>query len=111
MAISDSWFALVVLTSLVQQFWLSALFFAAHYLVIAAGLIWYIKFLVRIPSEDDNRSLSKIAPTISNNNNSIPKTTFSSNNKRFSFYKKGKKARTMAIATVVVAIAAATVGI
>ncbi len=109
-AISDSWFALVVLTSVIQQFWLSALFFAAHYLVIAAGLIWYIKFLVRIPSQDDTKSLSKIPPTISSNN-SIPKTTFSSN-KRFSFYKKGKKARTMAIAAVVVvAIAAATAGI
>src|SRR5215469_15532863 len=45
-AISDSWFALVVLTSLVEQLWLSALFFAAHFLVMAGGLLWYIKLLI-----------------------------------------------------------------
>jgi branched-chain amino acid transport system substrate-binding protein len=45
-AISDSWFALIVLTSLVEQLWLSALFFAAHFLVMAAGLLWYVKFLI-----------------------------------------------------------------
>src|SRR5437899_12899689 len=45
-ALSDSWFALVVLTSLVEQLWLSSLFFAAHFLVMAAGLLWYIKMLV-----------------------------------------------------------------
>jgi len=43
--LSDSWFALVVLTSLTEQFWLSSLFFAAHLLVMAAGLVWYIKYL------------------------------------------------------------------
>lgn len=88
-AISDSWFALVVLTSLVQQFWLSALFFAAHYLVIAAGLIWYIKFFLTMPAHNNNnKSLSKAATAVSSNN--IPKPSFSSN-KRFSFYKKEKK--------------------
>src|SRR5919198_4421171 len=46
MAISDSWFAVVVLISILEQFWLSATFFAAHYLVIAAGLLWYVKFLL-----------------------------------------------------------------
>jgi branched-chain amino acid transport system substrate-binding protein len=45
-AISDSWFAVVVLTSIVEQFWLSSIFFATHYLVIAAGLLWYVKFLL-----------------------------------------------------------------
>lgn len=44
-ALSDSWFALIVLTSLTEQFWLSSLFFAAHFLVMAAGLVWYIKYL------------------------------------------------------------------
>jgi branched-chain amino acid transport system substrate-binding protein len=44
--VSDSWFALIVLTSLVEQLWLSSLFFAAHFLVMAAGLLWYIKMLV-----------------------------------------------------------------
>jgi len=45
-AISDSWFAVIVLTSLVEQVWLSAVFFAAHLLVMAAGLLWYIKLLI-----------------------------------------------------------------
>ena len=39
MAISDSWFAVVVLISITEQFWLSATFFAAHYLVIACRII------------------------------------------------------------------------
>jgi predicted membrane protein len=47
MAISDSWFALVVVTSLLNQFWLSALFFASHYIIISAGLLWYVTFLIR----------------------------------------------------------------
>ena len=44
--VSDSWFAIIVLTSLVEQLWLSSLFFAAHFLVMAAGLLWYIKILI-----------------------------------------------------------------
>ena len=47
MAISDSWFALIVVTSLLNQFWLSALFFASHYIIISAGLLWYITYLIR----------------------------------------------------------------
>ncbi|MFL6380614.1 MAG: hypothetical protein ACJ72S_04900, partial [Nitrososphaeraceae archaeon] len=56
-AISDIWFAVVVLTSIVEQFWLSSIFFAAHYLVIAAGLLWYVKFLLTHgqPSIDERR--------------------------------------------------------
>jgi ABC-type branched-subunit amino acid transport system substrate-binding protein len=45
-ALSDSWFAVIVLTSLVEQLWLSALFFVAHFIVMAAGLLWYIKMLI-----------------------------------------------------------------
>ena len=45
-ALSDSWFAVIVLTSLVEQLWLSALFFVAHFVVMAAGLLWYIKMLI-----------------------------------------------------------------
>jgi len=58
MAISDSWFAVVVLISALEQFWLSATFFAAHYLVIAAGLLWYVKFLLTHsqPSDEYRRS-------------------------------------------------------
>lgn len=43
-AISDSWFAVIVLTCLVEQVWLSAVFFAVHLLVMAAGLLWYINW-------------------------------------------------------------------
>ena len=58
-AISDSWFALVVVTSLLNQFWLSALFFASHYIIISAGLLWYITFLIR----DKDSSAKKMSTT------------------------------------------------
>jgi branched-chain amino acid transport system substrate-binding protein len=58
-AISDSWFAVVVLTSILEQFWLSAIFFAAHYLVIAAGLLWYVKFLLTHSQPSDERRTSE----------------------------------------------------
>jgi ABC-type branched-subunit amino acid transport system substrate-binding protein len=60
-AISDSWFAVIVLTSLVEQVWLSAVFFAAHLLVMAAGLLWYINLL--IPSVTTHTVSRKEAPT------------------------------------------------
>ena len=60
-AISDSWFAVIVLTSLVEQVWLSAVFFAAHLLVMAAGLLWYINLL--IPSVTTHEVSRKEAPT------------------------------------------------
>jgi hypothetical protein len=66
-AISDSWFALIVLTSLVEQLWLSALFFAAHFLVMAAGLLWYIKLLIPSATTHEvhhrKEVLKTIAPT------------------------------------------------
>jgi branched-chain amino acid transport system substrate-binding protein len=58
-AISDSWFAVVVLTSILEQFWLSSIFFAAHYLVIAAGLLWYVKFLLTHSQQSDEPSRSE----------------------------------------------------
>jgi len=42
-ALSDSQFAVIVLTSLVEQLWLSAQSFVAHFVVMAKGLLWYIK--------------------------------------------------------------------
>jgi hypothetical protein len=65
-AISDSWFAVVVLISILEQFWLSAVFFAAHYLVIAAGLLWYVKFLLTHsqPSIDERRMSEQIETSI-----------------------------------------------
>jgi branched-chain amino acid transport system substrate-binding protein len=66
-AVSDSWFALIVLTSLVEQLWLSALFFAAHFLVMAAGLLWYIKLLIPSATTHEvlysKEVLTTIAPT------------------------------------------------
>jgi branched-chain amino acid transport system substrate-binding protein len=61
-AISDSWFALIVLTSLVEQLWLSALFFAAHFLVMAAGLLWYIKLL--IPHTTESRHQKEVGTRV-----------------------------------------------
>ena len=43
--VGDSWFAIVVLLGLVEQLWASALLLSAHYIMIAGGLVWYIKML------------------------------------------------------------------
>jgi branched-chain amino acid transport system substrate-binding protein len=61
-ALSDSWFAVIVLTTLVEQLWLSALFFAAHFLVMAAGLLWYINVL--IPHSTSRKEMRTEVPTI-----------------------------------------------
>lgn len=62
--LSDTWFAVIVLTSLVEQLWISALFFAAHFLVMAAGLIWYLKYL--IPSTEATTATATTTSTVSN---------------------------------------------
>lgn len=41
-AISDSWFALFVVTSMTNELWPSTMIFAAHNVIIAAGLLWYV---------------------------------------------------------------------
>jgi len=66
-AVTDSWFAVIVLASLVDQLWLSALFIAAHFLVVAAGLVWYIKLLIRYPTryEVSKRKALTITSSIS----------------------------------------------
>ena len=63
-AVSDSWFALIVLTSLVEQLWLSALFFAAHFLVMAAGLLWYIKLLIPSTTTREVHDSEKVLTTV-----------------------------------------------
>jgi branched-chain amino acid transport system substrate-binding protein len=45
--IGDSWFAIIVLTTLVEQLWVSALLLSAHYLLIAGGLIWYLRYSIK----------------------------------------------------------------
>ena len=49
--LGDSWFAIIALTELVEQLWVSSLLLSAHYIIIAGDLIWYIKYLapVKIP--------------------------------------------------------------
>jgi branched-chain amino acid transport system substrate-binding protein len=80
-ALSDSWFALVVLTSLTEQFWLSSLFFAAHFLVMAAGLVWYIKFII-LPSSQTEETTIRNDLKISRKNNSNHQKVVTGNNKR-----------------------------
>jgi ABC-type branched-subunit amino acid transport system substrate-binding protein len=70
MAISDSWFALVVVTSLLNEFWLSALFFASHYIIISAGLLWYIIYLIR--EKKSNSELSTKDYVIANGGETTP---------------------------------------
>jgi branched-chain amino acid transport system substrate-binding protein len=43
--VGDSWFAIIVLTGFVEQLWASALLLSAHYIIIAGGLVWYVKLL------------------------------------------------------------------
>jgi ABC-type branched-subunit amino acid transport system substrate-binding protein len=104
MAISDSWFAVVVLISILEQFWLSATFFAAHYLVIAAGLLWYVKFLVtHSQSSDEHRRLEQMETSIT-----VPTSGYTNkhkseeekNNKRISYV-----GLTAIAATIVIAVA------
>jgi ABC-type branched-subunit amino acid transport system substrate-binding protein len=45
--IGDSWFAIIVLTTFVEQLWMSALLLSAHYLLIAGGLIWYLRYSIK----------------------------------------------------------------
>jgi branched-chain amino acid transport system substrate-binding protein len=43
--ITDSWFALIIISGLYEQVWLSSMFFGAEYLILAGGLLWFNKFL------------------------------------------------------------------
>jgi ABC-type branched-subunit amino acid transport system substrate-binding protein len=50
--VGDSWFAIIVLTAFVEQIWMSALLLSAHYLLIAGGLIWYLRYYIKWQSKD-----------------------------------------------------------
>ena len=50
--IGDSWFAIIVLTSFVEQLWISSLLLSAHYLLIAGGLVWYMRHSIKWQSKD-----------------------------------------------------------
>jgi ABC-type branched-subunit amino acid transport system substrate-binding protein len=68
--IGDSWFAIIVLTAFVEQLWISALLLSAHYLLIAGGLIWYLRYSIKWHSKG---SLFKIVTKV---RNGIPKKVF-----------------------------------
>ena len=59
--IGDSWFAIIVLTAFIEQIWISAILLSAHYLLIAGGLVWYLRYYsawdLRI---SDSTSINKI---------------------------------------------------
>ncbi|MGB9168975.1 MAG: ABC transporter substrate-binding protein [Nitrososphaeraceae archaeon] len=44
--IADSWFVIIFVSHSVESIWYSNLFIIDHYLVISAGLLWYMKFLI-----------------------------------------------------------------
>jgi branched-chain amino acid transport system substrate-binding protein len=50
--VGDSWFAIIVLTSFVEQLWISTLLLSAHYLLIAGGLVWYMRHSIKWNAED-----------------------------------------------------------
>jgi branched-chain amino acid transport system substrate-binding protein len=49
--VGDSWFAIIVLTAFVEQIWISALLLSAHYLLIAGGLVWYLRYYIKWQSK------------------------------------------------------------
>ena len=63
--IGDSWFAIIVLTTFVEQLWMSALLLSAHYLLIAGGLIWYLRYVIKWHSKG---IIFKIATKLRNAN-------------------------------------------
>jgi ABC-type branched-subunit amino acid transport system substrate-binding protein len=50
--VGDSWFAIIVLTTSIEQLWISTLLLSAHYLLIAGGLIWYLRYSIKWKSND-----------------------------------------------------------
>ena len=66
--IGDSWFAIIVLTTFVEQLWMSALLLSAHYLLIAGGLIWYLRYVIKWHSKG---IIFKIATKLRNANPKI----------------------------------------
>jgi branched-chain amino acid transport system substrate-binding protein len=50
--VGDSWFAIIVLTAFVEQLWISALLLSAHYLLIAGGIVYYLRHHIKWQSKD-----------------------------------------------------------
>jgi branched-chain amino acid transport system substrate-binding protein len=51
--ITDSWFALIVMTGLLEHLWIPSLFFAADSLLLVAAVLWYNKFLTQYNEHDE----------------------------------------------------------
>ena len=79
-AISDSWFALFVVTSMTNELWPSTMIFSAHNVIIAAGLLWYVVALAsaranpKIPNSH-NPSFAESTVQHYGINNQKPNTT------------------------------------
>jgi branched-chain amino acid transport system substrate-binding protein len=74
--ITDSWFAIIILSSLYEQVWLSSMFFGAEYLILAGGLLWFNKFLAIYKNQGTasatnttSQAYSKITDGLGNRNN------------------------------------------
>jgi branched-chain amino acid transport system substrate-binding protein len=63
--IGDSWFAIIVLTAFVEQIWISAILLSAHYLLIAGGLVWYLRHYSTWDLKIPNNIKTKITKKIS----------------------------------------------
>ena len=76
--ITDSWFAFIILSGLYEQVWLSSMFFAAEYLILAGGLLWFNKFLAIYKNQgtasatNTSQDHLKITDSFQNRRNNTP---------------------------------------
>ena len=87
--IADSWFALFVVTSMTNELWPSTMIFAAHNVIIAAGLLWTVVSLAAARTNpnltnSDSPNFEESSARQYNINNS--KLTSSKSNSRMSSY-------------------------
>lgn len=45
--VGDSWFAIIVLTAFVDEIWISAVLISSHYMMLAGGLVWYLRYSIK----------------------------------------------------------------
>lgn len=45
--VGDSWFAIIVLTAFVDEIWVSAVLISSHYMMLAGGLVWYLRYSIK----------------------------------------------------------------
>ena len=86
LAVADSWFAFFIVTSLTGELWPSAIVISAHSIIIAAGLLWYMKFLINHKDVDAMQN-----PIQETNPNYYSRKLVESNVKKQDFRQSGKK--------------------